>query len=244
MGKKITDLTELTDTQSGDFVVIVDSSDNEMKKAEISKIININSGNFFARYVSDFSISDLNTGQFSFILDTPKTVDASSPFPQDRSVIYDPVRYSVTGLPSNVEVKFLSFPINNATRNTTLGTDIVAIDQDLFGPEQTSGFINSPGGLDFTGESLNGAIGGDFDRDFLSNGQTGDLIEAIVRANSNNQDTPRDEIFTISHGGDCIVELKQTSTSEDKTVILRQTGVLTFDTGVATYQFTAIHEGS
>ena len=52
------------------------------------------------------------------------------------------------------------------------------------------------------------------------------------------------EIYTISHGGDCIVELKQTSTSEDKTVILRQTGVLTFDTGVATYQFTAIHEGS
>jgi len=231
MGKKITDLTELTDTQSGDFVVIVDSSDNEMKKAEISKIININSGNFFARYASDFNISDLNTGQFSFILDTPKTVDASSPFPQDRSVTYEPVRYSVTGLPSNVEVKFLSFPITSAVRTQGGGNSNLVFDQDIFGPEQTSGFINSP-------------VGGDFDRDFLSNGQTGDLIEAIVRANSNNQDTPRDEIFTISHGGDCIVELKETSTSEDKTVILRQTGILAFNTGLVTYQFTAHHRGS
>jgi hypothetical protein len=242
MGKKITDLTELTDTQSGDFVVVVDSSDNEMKKAEISKIININSGNFFDRYVSDFGISDLNTGQFSFILDTPRTISATPT--ASRTLTYDPVRYSVTGLPSNVEVKFLSFPVTSAVRTQGGGNSNLVFDQDIFGPEQTSGFINNPGGLDFTGESLNGAIGGDFDRDFLSNGQTGDLIEAIVRANSNLQDTPRDEIFTISHGGDCIVELKETSTSEDKTVILRQTGILAFETGLVTYQFTADHRGS
>ena len=254
MGKKITDLTELTDTQSGDFVVVVDSSDNETKKAEISKIININSGNFFDRYVSDFNISDLNTGQFSFILDTPKTVSAESPFPQSRSVTYDPVRYSVTGLPSNVSLRFLSFPVTDAVRTgfyvdslPNVGSTHKA-DQDLFGPQQTSGFQNGFGtSLDFIGESLSGIIGGDFNRDFISNNQTGDLIEATIRAvfsTSISNALMGKEVFTIRHGGDCIIELKETSTSENKTITLTQTGILTFNTDVVNYQFTADHEGS
>lgn len=251
MGKKITDLTELTNVQSGDFALVFDSSDNQIKKSEISKIVNINSTNFFDRYSNNFQISDLNTGQFSFILDTPKTVAASF---QNVTTTYDPVRYSITGLPSNVSVRFLSFPVTDAVRTGFYADAVPNIastheaDQDLFGPQQTSGFQDGfSTKLDFTGESLSGTIGGDFNRDFISNNQTGDLIEATIRAirsSSISNVVMGKEVFTIRHGGDCIIELKETSTSENKTVTLAQTGILTFNTDVVNYQFTADHRGS
>lgn len=252
MGKKITDLTELTNVQSGDFALVFDSSDNQIKKSEISKIVNINSTNFFDRYSNNFQISDLNTGQFSFILDTPKTV-AIQIVTQNATTTYDPVRYSITGLPSNVSVRFLSFPVTDAVRTGLYADSLPNIasheaDQDLFGPQQTSGFQDGfSTKLDFTGESLSGTIGGDFNRDFISNNQTGDLIEATIRAVSStalSNNLMGKEVFTIRHGGDCIIELKETSTSENKTVTLAQTGILTFNTDVVNYQFTADHRGS
>lgn len=252
MAVKITDLPELDNPQSGDYLVIVDSENDATKKIEANKVLNVNSSDVLDRFVTSLDISDLSTGQVSFILDTPKTVSSEITL-SDNSLTYDPVRYSVTGLPSNVSFKFLSFPVTNAVRiplyadSVNLGS-AHADDQDIFGPEQTSGFQNGFGeALDFTGESVEGAIGGDFDRGFISNGQTGDLIEARINSSRSTIVSSQSmglEIYNISHGGDCIVELKESVTNEGKTFSLTQTGILTFNTGVVTYQFTADHVGS
>ena len=243
---KISELEELTTPESGDYLLIVDSENNATKKIEASKILNTNSGDAAARYATNFGISDLSTGQFSFILDTPKTVQSVL---SNNSLTYNPVRYSVTGLPQGVSVRFLTFPITSNTGYSETASDNSALvaDQDLFGPPNTPTQTNLFERLDYQAETSDNIINSNLNRSPIQNNQTGDLVEAVIRSifsENFSENQIGTETYTVGHGGSCIVELQETSTSEDKTVIFRQTGILTFDTGVATYQFTADHAGS
>ena len=244
MAVKITDLPELTAPQSGDFFVVVDSENNVTKKIEASKILNTNSGDAAARYAPSFDISDLSTGQFSFILDTPKTVQAVN---ANNSVTYNPVRYSVTGLPQGISVRFLTFPITSNTGYSETASDDNALvaDQDIFGPPNTPTQTNVFQRLDYQAEIFNNPIGSDFNRSPIQNNQTGDLVEAVIRSRLFSDISFRDvgtETYTVSHGGPCLMEVSETVTSGIFTAELIATGSLTF--GEVTYQFVSDNAGS
>ena len=243
MAVKITDLPELTAPQSGDFFVVVDSENNVTKKIEASKILNTNSGDAAARYAPSFDISDLSTGQFSFILDTPKTVQAVN---ANNSVTYNPVRYSVTGLPQGISVRFLTFPITSNTGYSETASDDNALvaDQDIFGPPNTPTQTNVFQRLDYQAETVNNIIGSDFNRSPIQNNQTGDLVEAVIRSSSFsdiNDNQVGTETYTVSHGGPCLMEVSETVTSGIFTAELIATGSLTF--GEVTYQFVSDNAG-
>ena len=244
MAVKITDLPELDNPQSGDFLLVVDSETDTTKKVEASKILNTNSGDAATRYVPNFGISDLSTGQFNFILDTPKTVAAVQQNNQVVSLTYNPVRYSVTGLPQGVSVRFLTFPITDNTGYIDAAANPIA-DQDLFGPPNTPTQTNVIERLDYQAETADSLINSDFNRFPIQNGQTGDLVEAIIRA-TGSRDIPESnvgtETYTLSHGGPCLMEITETVTSGSFTAELITTGFLTFNDVI--YQFTSDNHGS
>ncbi len=243
---KISDLPELTAPQSGDFFVVVDSENNVTKKIEASKILNTNSADAAARYAPSFDVSDLSTGQFSFILDTPKTVQ--TPFGgSNQSLSYDPVRYSVTGLPQGISVRFLTFPITSNTgySETASNDNALVADQDIFGPPNTPTQTNVFQRLDYQAETVNNIIGSDFNRSPIQNNQTGDLVEAVIRSrrfSDINDNQVGTETYTVSHGGPCLMEVSETVTSGIFTAELIATGSLTF--GEVTYQFVSDNAGS
>ena len=250
MAVKITDLPELDNPQSGYFLLVVDSETDTTKKVEASKILNTNSGDAAARYVSNFGISDLSTGQFNFILDTPKTVAATEQGGSQNEVYsstYNPVRYSVTGLPQGVSVRFLTFPITSNTgySETAINDNALVSDQDLFGPPNTPTQTNVFERLDYQAETADSLANSDFNRFPIQNGQTGDLVEAIIRA-TGSRDIPESnvgtETYTLSHGGPCLMEITETVTSGSFTAELITTGFLTFNDVI--YQFTSDNHGS
>ena len=247
MAVKITDLPELDNPQSGDFLLVVDSETDTTKKVEASKILNTNSGDAAARYVPNFGISDLSTGQFNFILDTPKTVAATEQGGSQNEVYsstYNPVRYSVTGLPQGVSVRFLTFPITDNTGYIDAAANPIA-DQDLFGPPNTPTQTNVIERLDYQAETADSLINSDFNRFPIQNGQTGDLVEATIRAIGYfdiSNSSVGTETYTLSHGGPCLMEITETVTSGSFTAELITTGFLTFNDVI--YQFTSDNHGS
>lgn len=247
MAVKITDLPELDNPQSGDFLLVVDSETDTTKKVEASKILNTNSGDAATRYVPNFGISDLSTGQFNFILDTPKTVQAVDQNNKVYSLTYNPVRYSVTGLPQGVSVRFLTFPITSNTgySETAVFNGALISDQDLFGPPNTLTQTDVFKRLDYQAETVDSLANSDFNRFPIQNGQTGDLVEATIRATGSadiSNSVVGTETYTLSHGGPCLMEITETVTSGSFTAELITTGFLTFNDVI--YQFTSDNHGS